>query len=114
MQVQRYRTTGTNKSKAAGNIFAIAPAVPQKNPTPGKSTSSPPAEDLSQLQRRPIPADWNPIPFIPSLKDSAFNVVRDYMHIFPSWEDYSEDKHHFHIFLSNLHVSAIDPHLSFM
>ncbi|XP_073352032.1 uncharacterized protein [Aegilops tauschii subsp. strangulata] len=24
------------------------------------------------------------------------------MHIFPSWEDYCEDKHHFHIFLSNL------------
>ena len=87
--------------------FAIAPAVPQKNPTPAKSTASPPAEDLSQLQRRPIPADWNPIPFIPSLKDNAFNVVRDYVHIFPSWEDYCEDKHHFHIFLSNLRVSAI-------
>ena len=72
-----------------------------------KSTASPPAEDLSQLQRRPIPADWNPIPVIPSLKDNAFNVVRDYVHIFPSWEDYCEDKHHFHIFLSNLRVSAI-------
>ena len=87
--------------------FAIAPAVPQKNPTPAKSTASPPAEDLSQLQRRPIPADWNTISVIPSLKDNAFNVVRDYVHIFPSWEDYSEDKHHFHIFLSNLRVSAI-------
>ena len=87
--------------------FAIAPAVPQKNRTPAKSTTSPPAEDLSQLQRRPIRADWNPIPFIPSLKDNAFNVVRDYVHIFPSWEDYCEDKHHFHIFLSNLRVSAI-------
>src|SRR5512140_2569685 len=87
--------------------FAIAPAVPQKNPTPSKSTVSPPAEDLSQLQRRPIPGDWNPIPFIPSLKDNTFNVVREYMHIFPSWEDYCEDKHHFHIFLSNLRVSAI-------
>ena len=84
---------------------AIAPAVPQKNPTPAKSTASPPAEDLSQLQRRPIPADWNPV--IPSLKDNAFNVVSDYVHIFPSWEDYCEDKHHFHIFLSNLRVSAI-------
>ena len=87
--------------------FAIAPAVPQKNPTPAKSTASPPVEDLSQLQRRTIPADWNPIPFIPSLKDNAFNVVIDYVHIFPSWEDYSEDKHHFHIFLFNLSVSAI-------
>ena len=87
--------------------FAIAPAVPQKNPTPAKSTASPPAEDLSQLQKRPIPADWNPIPFIPSLKDNAFDVVRYYVHIFPSWEDYSEDKHHFHIFLSHLRVSAI-------
>ena len=56
---------------------AIAPAVPQKNPTPAKRTPSPPAEDLSQLQRRPIPADWNPIPVIPSLKDNAFNVIRD-------------------------------------
>ena len=86
---------------------AIAPAVPQKNPTPAKSTASPPAEDLSQLQGRTILVDWNPIPFIPSLEDNAFNVVRDYVHIFPSWEDYSEDKHHFHIFLSNLRVSAI-------
>ena len=60
--------------------IAIAPAVPQKNPTPAKSTASPPAEDLSQLQRRPIPADWNPVPFIPSLKDNAFNVVRDYVY----------------------------------
>ena len=66
--------------------------------------------------RRPIPAvetansyrlEPNPIPVIPSLKDNAFNVVRDYVHIFPSWEDYSEDKHRFHIFLSNLCVSAI-------
>ena len=52
-------------------------------------------------------ADWNPIPVITNLKYNAFNVVRDYMHIFPSWEDYSEYKHHFHIFLSNLRVSAI-------
>ncbi|XP_040256379.1 uncharacterized protein [Aegilops tauschii subsp. strangulata] len=90
---------------------AIAPAVPQKNPTPAKSTASPSAEDLSQLQRRPIPADWNPIPVIPSLKDNAFNVVRDYVHIFPSWEDYSEDKHHFHIFLSHLRARVnLDSH----
>ena len=88
-------------------LFAIAPAVPQKNPTLAKSTASPLADDLSQVQRRPIPVDWKPIPVIPSLKDNAFNVVRDYVHIFPLWEDYSEDKHHFHIFLSNLHVSAI-------
>ena len=94
-------------AKGISISFAIAPAVPQKNHTPAKSIASPPAKDLSQLQRRPIPADWNPIPFIPSLKDNAFNVVRDYVHIFPSWEDYSEDKHHFHIFLSNLRVSAI-------
>lgn len=90
---------------------AIAPAVPQKNPTPAKSTASPSAEDLSQLQRRPIPADWNPILVIPSLKDNAFNVVRDYVHIFPSWEDYSEDKHHFHIFLSHLRARVnLDSH----
>ena len=88
-------------------LVAIAPAVPQKNPIPAKSTAIPPDKDLSQLQRWQIPADWNPIPVIPSLKDNAFNVVRDYVHIFPSWEDYSEDKHHFHIFLSNLRVSAI-------
>ena len=86
---------------------AIAPAIPQKNPTPAKSTASPSAEDLSQLQRRPIHANWNPITVIPSLKYNACNVVRDYVHIFPSWEDYSEDKHHFNIFLSNLRVSAI-------
>src|SRR4051812_22020154 len=30
--------------------FSIAPVVSQKNPTPAKSTASPPAEDLSQLQ----------------------------------------------------------------
>ena len=88
-------------------LVAIAPAVPQKNPIPAKSTVSSPAEDLSQLQRRPIPTDWNPILVIPSLKDNAFNVVRDYVNIFPSLEDYSEDKHHFHIFLSHLRVSAI-------
>ena len=100
-------TQDLHSSKRYTNFITISPAVPQKNPTPAKSTASPPAEDLSQLQRWPIPADWNPIPFIPSLKDNAFNVVRDYVHIFPSWEDYSEDKHHFHIFLYNLRVSAI-------
>ena len=100
-------TQDLHSSKRCAISVAIAPAVPQKNPTLAKSTASPLAEDLPQLQRRPIPADWNPIPVIPSLKDNAFNVVRDYVHIFPSWEDYSEDKHHFHIFLSNLRVSAI-------
>nr|BDI54605.1 hypothetical protein [Triticum aestivum] len=99
------------KALSANVVKSAALAVPQKNPTPAKSTASPPTEDLSELQRRPIPADWNPIPFIPSLKDNAFNVVRDYVHIFPSWEDYCEDKNHFHIFLSNLRARVnLDSH----
>jgi hypothetical protein len=98
-----------NRTPAKGMPIsvAIAPAVPQKNPNPAKSTPNPQAKDLFQLQSAPIPIDWNPISVIPSLKDNAFNVVRNHVRIFPSWEDYSEDKHHFHIFLSHLRVSAI-------
>jgi hypothetical protein len=85
---------------------AIAPAVPQKKLSAAKSTPNRHAKDLFQLQRAPIPADWNPIAVIPSLKDNAFNVFRNHVRIFPSWEDYNEDKLHFHISLSNLRVSA--------
>ena len=44
---------------------AIAPAVPHNNPTLAKSTASPPAEDLSQLQRRPIPEIGTPFHLFP-------------------------------------------------
>ena len=69
----------------------IAPALRRKNPIPAKSTPNLVAKSLFEPKRAPIAANRTPGPFLPSLEDEAYIVVRNFVRIFPSWKDYTAD-----------------------
>ena len=85
----------------------IAPAVRRKTPIPIKSTPNPVAKSLSESKRAPIAANRTPVPFLPSLEDKAYVVVRNFVRIFPSWKDYTADTEQFPVFLRNLRISNV-------
>ena len=85
----------------------IAPAVRCKTPIPAKSTPNPVAKSLFEPERAPIAANRTPVPFLPSLEDEAYVVVRNFVRIFPSWKDYTADTEQFPVFLRNLRVSNV-------
>ena len=85
----------------------IAPAVRRKTPIPAKSTPNPVAKSLFEPERAPIAANRTPVPFLPSLEDEAYVVVRNFVRIFPSWKDYTTDTEQFPVFLRNLRVSNV-------
>ena len=85
----------------------IAPAVRCKTPIPAKSTPNPVAKSLFEPERAPIAANRTPIPFLPSLEDEAYVVVRNFVRIFPSWKYYTADTEQFPVFLRNLRVSNV-------
>ena len=85
----------------------IAPAVRRKTPIPAKSTPNPVAKSLFEPERAPIAANRTPVPFLPSLEDEAYIVVRNFVRIFPSWKDYTTDTEQFLVFLHNLRVSNV-------
>ena len=69
----------------------IALALRRKTPIPAKSTANPVAKSILERERAPTAANRIPIPFLPSLKDEAYIVVRNFVRIFPSWKDYTAD-----------------------
>ena len=73
----------------------IAPAVRRKTPIPAKSTPNPVAKSLFEQETTPIAVNRTPVPFLPSLEDEAYIVVRNFVHIFPSWKDYTIDTEQF-------------------
>ena len=85
----------------------IAPALRRKTPILAKSTPNPVAKSLFEPERAPIVANRNPIPFLASLEDKAYIVVRNFVRIFPSWKDYTADTEQFPVFLCNLCISNV-------
>ena len=85
----------------------IAPALQHKTHIPAKSTPNPIAKSLFEPERAPIAANRTHVPLLPSLEDEAYIVIRNFVHIFPSWKDYTTNKEQFPIFLRNLHVSNV-------
>mgnify|MGYP005844526991 CR=1 FL=1 len=83
----------------------IAPAVRRKTLILAKSTPNPVAKSLFEPERAPIAANRTTIPFLPSLEDEAYVVVRNFVCIFPSWKDYTADTEQFPVFLRKLCVS---------
>ena len=77
----------------------IAPAVRCKNPIPAKSTPNPVAKSLFEPKRAPIATNRTHVPFLPSLEDEAYVVVRNFVRIFPSWKDYTANTEEFPVFL---------------
>ena len=78
-----------------------------QNPHSSKDTANPVAKSLFELERAPIAANRTPVPFLPSLEDEAYVVVRNFVRIFPSWKDYTADTEQFLVFLHNLRVSNL-------
>ena len=85
----------------------IAPALRRKIPIPAKSTPNPVAKSLFEPERAPIATNRTPVPFLPSLEDKSYIVVRNFVRIFPSWKDYTADTEQFPVFLRNLGVSNV-------
>jgi len=85
----------------------IASALQHKTPIPAKSTPNPVDKSLFEPERAPIAANRTPVPFLPSLEDKAYVVVRNFVCIFPSWKDYTIDTEQFPVFLRNLRVSNV-------
>ena len=85
----------------------IAPALRPKNPIPAKSTQNPVAKSLFKAERAPIAANRTHVPFLPSLEDEAYIVVKNFVRVFPSWKDYTVDTEQFPVFLRNLRVSNV-------
>ena len=54
-----------------------------QTPIPAKSTPNPVAKSLFEPKRAPIAANRTPVPFLPSLEDKAYIVVRNFVRIFP-------------------------------
>ena len=73
----------------------IAPAVRRKTPIPAKSAPNPVAKSLFEPEKAPIAANRTPVPFLPSLEDEAYVVVRNFVRIFPSWKDYIQTQNNF-------------------
>ena len=73
----------------------IAPALRCITPIPAKSTPNPVAKSLFEPERAPIAANRTPVPFLPSLEDEAYAVVRNFARIFPSWKDYTQTQNNF-------------------
>ena len=96
--------TATNSMMMLVNI---APALRRKTPIPAKSTPNPVAKSLFELERARIAANRTPVPFLPSLEDEAYIVVRNFVRIFPSWKYYTTDTEQFPVFLRNLRVSNV-------
>ena len=95
---------------AANNMIMpvdIAPALRRKTPILAKSTPNPAAKSLFELERAPHAANRTPVPFLPSLEDEAYIVVRNFVCVFPSWKDYTADKKQFLVFLCYLRVSNV-------
>ena len=78
-----------------------------QNPIPAKSTPNLVAKSLFEPERAPIAANRTSVPCLPSLEDEAYIVVRNFMRIFPSWKDYTEDTKQFPVFLRNLRISNV-------
>ena len=85
----------------------IEPALRRKTPIPAKSTPNPVAKSLFEPERALIAANRTLVPFLPSLEDEAYIVVRNFVRIFPSWKDYTTDTEQFPVFIRNLRVSNI-------
>ena len=62
----------------------IAPALRRKTPIPAKSTPNLVAKSLFKPERAPIAANRTPVPFLPSLEDEAYIVVRNFACSFSS------------------------------
>ena len=88
-------------------LVDITPALQRKTPIPAKSTQNPVAKTLFERDRAPIAANTTPVPFIPSLEDQAYIIVRNFVCIMPSWKDYTIDTEQFPTFLRNLRVSNV-------
>ena len=88
-------------------LVDIAPALRRKTPIPTKSTPNLVAKSLFAPERAPIATNRTPIPFLPSLEDKAYIVVRNFVRIFPSWKDYTADTEKFPVFLRNLRISNV-------
>ena len=58
-------------------------------------------------ERAPSAANRTHVPLLPGLEDEAYVVVRNFVHIFPSWKDYTVDTEQFLVFLRNLRVSNV-------
>ena len=85
----------------------IAPALRRKSPIPTKSTPNLVPKSLFEPETAPIAANRTPVPFLPSLDDKAYIVVRNFVRIFPSWKYYTADIEQFPVFLHNLRVSNV-------
>ena len=85
----------------------IAPAVRRKTPIPAKSTPNPVAKSLFKREKAPIVANRTHVPLLPSLQDEAYIVAGNFVHIFPSWKDYTTDTEQFPVFLRFLRVSNV-------
>ena len=57
----------------------IAPALRCKTPIPAKSTPNPVAKSLFKPERAPIAANRTLVPFLPSLEDEDYIVVRNFV-----------------------------------
>ena len=56
----------------------ITPVVRRKTPIPAKSTPNPVVKSLFKQERAPIVANRTPVPFLPSLEEEAYVVVRNF------------------------------------
>ena len=78
-----------------------------QNPHSSKEYTKSSSQILFEPERAPIAANRTPIPFLPSLEDKAYIVVKNFVRIFPSWKDYTANTEQFPVFLRNLCVSNV-------
>ena len=78
-----------------------------QNPHSSKEYTKSSCQIPFEPERAPIAANRTPVPFLRSLEDEAYIVVRNFVCTFPSWKDFTADTEQFPVFLRNLRVSNV-------